>query len=647
VCGIAGIVRRERSDPVDAVELRAMTRALAHRGPDGEGLLVRRGVGLGHRRLAVIDPTARGAQPMKGEGDVWIVYNGEMYEHAVHRRELEARGRAFWSDCDTEVILALYESRGLSFLDDVKGQFAIAIWDEPRRRLVLARDRFGKKPLYWHLGPRGLAFASELRALVACSDVPREPDPRAILDYLTYHYVPDPESIYRSVSKLAPGQVLVWEAGAAPPTIRPYFRLDQGVDPDPPPLDEAALKLRATLERAVRRRLVADVPLGAFLSGGIDSSTVVALMAGLVREPVRTSSIGFDEESFCETKFAGEVARRFATDHDVEHVRPRATSIAPLIARHFGEPFADASAIPTYYLSRLARRRVTVALSGDGGDEAFAGYRKYAVSQVEAAVRRAIPYVARRALGAIGRAWPADARVPRPLRAPRVLRFLDDDDARAVFRANDCLGDELRATLPSGGLRDATSGWDPFIITRTPYEAAARAGLGPIGRWLAVDLATYLPGDILVKVDRMSMAHALEVRSPFLDEDVVAFAARCPESHRLSGGVGKRILREAVRELLPPSILGRRKMGFGVPLDGWFRGELRELGEDLLLGPVGRKRGLLEPRAVEALWAEHQSRRRDRGSVIWSLVMLELWFREVHEAARPSMEKASLIGTSP
>lgn len=630
MCGIAGIVRSDTRDRISRDVLRAMSQALHHRGPDSQGIVERPGTGLAHTRLAILDLSPRGAQPMKGQRNVWIVFNGEFYDYRARRAELEQRGRRFVSTCDTEVILALYEERGLDFVHAISGQFALAIWDEDRGRVVLARDRLGKKPLYWHHGRRGIEFASELRALVASPDVPRSIDARALADYLTYHYVPDPRSIYEGVEKLPAGHFLVWTPGDPRPTPRRYFTLDDGVV-EGRTFEESAEELRALLEQAVRRRLVADVPLGAFLSGGVDSSTVVGIMAGIREDPVRTCSIGFDEDDFCELPYARAVAQRFGTDHEEEVVRPSATEVAPVLARHFGEPFADASALPTYYLSRLARRRVTVALSGDGGDELFSGYRKYAIAQREAALRDALPRLANRTLGAIGASWPHDSRIPKVLRAPRVLRYLAMDGVQAVFRHQDCLGPELRPVLPGAALRESLGDYDPIEVTARPYEDAARRGRGPLGRWLAVDLATYLPGDILVKVDRMALAHALEVRSPFLDEDVLAFAAQLPEEHRLAGGVGKRVLKEAARDLLPREVVARRKMGFGVPLDAWFRGLLRAWGRELLEG-LGR-REVVSPRVVSALEEEHASGRRDRGAVLWSLVMLELWFREVHEAA--------------
>jgi asparagine synthase (glutamine-hydrolysing) len=634
MCGIAGIMRSDPAEPIDRAVLVAMAGAIRHRGPDSDGFLERPGVGLAHTRLAIQDLSPRGAQPMKGEGRVWIVFNGEFYDFRERRRELEAHGRIFVSDCDTEVILALYEERGLDFVQAISGQFAIAIWDEPRRRLVLARDRIGKKPLYWHHGPRGLAFASELGALTACPDVPRTIDPRALLDFLTYLYVPDPRSIYEGVSKLPPGHLAVWHPGEPAPSPRRYFTLDDTILPGRA-LEDTARELRSLVERAVRRRLVADVPLGAFLSGGVDSSTVVGVMAGVRPDPVRTASIGFDEDDFSELPFAREVARRFGTDHVEETVRPGASEAMPTLVQHLGEPFSDASALPTFYLSRLARRRVTVALSGDGGDELFSGYRKYAICQKEAALRERLPHGLARRLGALGHRWPADSRIPRLLRAPRVLRYLADDDAHMVFRHNDTLGEELRALLPTPGFREALGDHDPFTVTERPYREAEARGQGPLGRWLAVDLATYLPGDILVKVDRMAMAHSLEVRSPLLDEDVLAFAARLPESHRLEGGVGKRVLKRAAADLLPDAIVNRRKQGFGIPLDAWFRGGLRDWGSELLLSRRAVERGILDPGTVSALWEEHLSGRRDRGAVLWSLALLELWFREVHERDRP------------
>jgi asparagine synthase (glutamine-hydrolysing) len=617
MCGIAGVLSRR--GPADAAAVLAMTRRLAHRGPDGERVRVEGGAALGHRRLAIIDLSDAAAEPMCNEdGSVWLVFNGEIYNFRELRTELEGAHR-FRSRTDAEVLLHLYEERGDDAVSGLDGMFAFALWDSRRGRLLLGRDRAGKKPLYYHDGPELFAFASEVKGLLAHPAVPGERDHEAIPLYLTHGYVPCPGTFYRGIRALPPGHRLVATAeGVLGP--EPYWRasFQDGPACDE---DEAAARLRITLRRAVARRLVADVPLGAFLSGGIDSSAVVALMSELAGGRVRTFSIGFaDAPEYDETRHARLVAERFGTEHTEFLVEPRALELLDRLVFHHDGPFADSSAIPTFLLAELTRRSVTVALSGDGGDEVFAGYRRF----LAAVLAEKLPELARRGLAGVAGVIPEPEERRNPVRL--VKRFLESG-ARPL--AERYLG--WTSVFPEGAA--------PYLRPEHRPAAACERLLAPLrqrleapgstlSRLLSLNFETYLPDDLMVKVDRMSMAHGLEVRSPFLDTEVAELGMGLPDRLRLRFGRGKRLLRRALRGLLPPEILGRRKAGFGVPVGRWLRQGPPGFLEDRLLAAGSPVLEYLEPVAVAGLVRSHLARERDRGHEIWALLTLESWLRQ-------------------
>jgi asparagine synthase (glutamine-hydrolysing) len=617
MCGICGTLSRR--GPADAAAVAAMSRRLAHRGPDGQGVRSDGPVALGHRRLSIIDLSAAAAEPMSNEdGSLWLVFNGEIYNFRELRRELEPAHR-FKSQTDAEVLLHLYEERGDDAVMALEGMFAFALWDAGRGRLLLARDRAGKKPLYYHDGPGLFAFASEVKGLLAHPEVPGERDHEAIPLYLTHGYVPCPRTFYRGVRSLPPGHRLVATTAGIEGPAR-YWRAEFR---DGPPCDEdeAAERLRGALRKAVARRLVADVPVGAFLSGGIDSSAVVALMAEQASGRVRTFSIGFaGAPAYDETAHARAVARRFGAEHTEFVVEPRALELLDRLVLHHDGPFADSSAIPTFLLCELTRSSVTVALSGDGGDEVFAGYRRF----LAAVLAEKLPVVARRGMAGVAALLPEPAERRHPVRL--VKRFLESG-ARSL--AERYLG--FTAVFPDGAsgylrpeLRPAASPERLLAPMRERLDAPGSA----LSRLLSLNFETYLPDDLMVKVDRMSMAHALEVRSPFLDTEVVELGAALPDRLRLRFGRGKRLLRRALRGLLPPEVLGRRKAGFGVPVGAWLRNGPDSFLQDRLLAPSSPIREYLEPEPVADLVRTHLRRERDRGHEIWALLTLESWLRQ-------------------
>ena len=616
MCGIAGFLAADPADDgachLDAV--RAMNRALAHRGPDAEGARAWGPCALGHRRLSIIDLSPEAAQPLLNEdGSVAVVVNGEIYNFESLRAELIAKGHTFRSGSDSEVVVHLYEELGEDCVARLDGMFALALWDARRRRLLLARDRTGKKPLAYRVTPEGVAFASELHALVTALPFGRpEVDLDAIDAYLTLGYVPAPASAWRGVRKLPAGHYAVVEPGGDV-TPRRYWRLHR-TPVRTESHDELAAELRELLREAVRRRMVADVPLGAFLSGGVDSSTVVALMASLSPRPVKTFSIGFPHADDSELVHARAIAKRFGTDHHELVVSPDMTSLVESIVRHHGEPFADSSAVATDCLARMTRQHVTVALSGDGADEVFAGYKRYAPARLAHLHDRlpapAAALLRRAAAPAVGAVQPDYGRFARDAGEGEAARYLHlverfDDGARASLR-----GPALR-------------GADGRVRERCEAELAASDGAFPMARLLDVDFATYLTDDIHAKVDVASMAHALEVRGPFLDTAVVEFAARLP-MRSLFALRGKRILRDAMKGLVPDATLTRVKRGFALPLERWMRHDLRDMTRDLLLSPRARQRGVVDPAAVEALLRDGARADVDR---VWTLLLLEQWHR--------------------
>jgi asparagine synthase (glutamine-hydrolysing) len=619
MCGIAGVVDTGGA-PVSRAVLEAMTRVQAHRGPDGEGFFVDGAVGLGHRRLAIID-LLTGDQPMYNDDkSMAIVFVGEVYNFREIRRDLEAQGTRFRTSSDTEVILRAYELDGPSCVHRLRGMFAFAIVDLRARRLLLARDRAGIKPLVYAWDGRCLRFASEMKGLLADPAVARDVDPEALAEYFVYHYVPTPRAIFKSVRKLPPASILVLPLDRGEPQVSRYW--DLRLAPDETASEAAWIEgLRAHLTDAVESHMVADVPIGAFLSGGVDSSTVAALMARASSRPIRTFSIGFDEADFDELAFARDVARRYGTDHYEMVVKPSALEVLPRLAWQFDEPFADASAVPTYYVSKVTREHVTVALSGDGGDENFAGYRRYARAQALAERMDQGPgRLGRPLLRLLGRLMPIGMRgqaLASLLGAEPMERYL----CMVSAERERTLGRLLHPDLAAGARAAASA--EPFRRL-----AAASGARDYVSRLQYIDVHTYLPDDILTKVDRTSMLVSLECRVPLLDHKLMEFVATIPTALKLRAGVGKHILKQAMAPLLPPEILTRRKMGFGVPLGTWFRTELRDMTRDLLLSPRARQRGLVRPQAVEALLAAHDSGRRDHSPRLWALVCLELWSRE-------------------
>jgi len=619
MCGIAGIAD-VAGRVADEALLRAMTSVQAHRGPDGEAVVCRGSVGLGHRRLAIIDLNT-GDQPMANEdGSIWIVFNGEIYNFHELRCELEARGARFRTVSDTEVILKAYEADGPACVERLRGMFAFAILDERRRRLLLARDRAGIKPLVYAWDGRRLLFGSEIKAILQDPRVDRDLDQEALGDYLTYHYVPAPRTIFREVRKLPPASTLLLPLDGGEPVISEYWRLRFAPDPHVTE-SEWIERLRTHLADAVRSHMVSDVPIGAFLSGGVDSSTVVALMAQASATPIRTFSIGFDEADFDELRFARQVATRYGTEHYELVVKPSALEVLPKLVWHFDEPFADSSAIPTYYVSKITREHVTVALSGDGGDENFAGYRRYAravglherLDRGAAALLRPLFRAAASALpvGAPGQAYAGLLGAGPIERYRRLVAYQRRETLRRL------LSDDLAALARSAASADtfaqlvARSG-APDYITALQY----------------IDVHTYLPGDILTKVDLTSMAVSLESRVPLLDHRLMEFVATIPSSLKLKNGTGKYLLKRAMATSLPVEILTRRKMGFGVPLAAWFRGELRDMTRDVLLSPAARQRGFFRIAEVETLLRTHDAGRRDCSARLWALVCFELWMRQ-------------------
>ena len=622
MCGIAGLYHIETAKPVDPARVRAMLAPMGHRGPDGSGVWTAPGVGLGHLRLSIIDIEGS-PQPMHSDDEaVTISYNGEIYNFRELRAELEGRGHRFRTTGDTEVIVAAWRQWGADCLTRLNGMFAFAIHDAARGCLFLARDRLGVKPLHYaRLSDGSLGFASELKGLLAHPLLRREPLLTAVEDFLALGYVPDDTSIVAGVEKLAAGHFLLIERGkpAAAPTCwwRPDFsrrvRASEG---------ECAEQLLHLMRGAVRDRMVADVPLGAFLSGGVDSSSVVALMAEASGKAVKTCSIGFDEAALDETAYAREIARRFATDHRERLVAADDFTLIDRIADHFDEPFADASALPTFRVCELAREQVTVALSGDGADEALAGYRRHVFQHQEERVRGMIPAALRRSLlGPLARIWPQMDWAPRPLRARATLASLARDGAQGYAEAVGVTPPAMRARLFSGHAQTALG---DHVAEARYWQAMAEApAREPLDRAQYADLKIWLPGDILTKIDRMSMAVSLEAREPLLDYRLVEFSASLPAAMRVRGGQGKAIMKRAMEPYLPRDILYRPKMGFVTPVSTWFRGALAKEAHALQTSATLTRTGWFDMGEIGRIVVSHQSGRRDHGRLIWQLVMLE------------------------
>jgi asparagine synthase (glutamine-hydrolysing) len=629
MCGLVGIFDSRGGGEIDRRLLGRMNDLIRHRGPDGDGIFTAAGIGLGHRRLAIIDLSG-GAQPLFNEDrSIVVVFNGEIYNFPELHRELVACGHAFRTHCDTEAIVHAWEEWGEACVERFRGMFAFALWDSRTQTLFLARDRLGKKPLYYsELSDGTVVFGSELKSLLLHPRLPRQIDQTAVEDYFAYGYVPDPKTIYRAVHKLAPGHVLAWRRGERPRGPRAYWDLTFDAQA---PRDESAIceELVERLREAVKIRLVSEVPLGAFLSGGVDSSAVVSLMAGLSPEPVNTCSIAFGDPDFDESAYAAEVAARYRTNHHVNRVDPDSFDLVDRLATLYDEPFADSSAMPTYRVCELARKRVTVALSGDGGDEVFAGYRRYRWHMHEETIRGLVPLGLRRPLfGLLGAVYPKLDWAPRWMRAKATLQGMARDTAAGYFHSVSVLNDALRQRLYSPGFRRDLQGYHALEVLARHVRAAPADD--PLAQIQYADFKTYLPGDILVKVDRASMAHALEVRVPILDHLFVEWAARVPSSLKLRGAEGKYIFKKSLRSLVPHDILYRSKMGFAVPMAGWFRGPLRDRLRSALTSPALRDSAMFDIRYIDTMIDQHQSGVRDHSSPLWSLLMFESFLRQVH-----------------
>lgn len=631
MCGIAGLLYSDPSMVASPAHVRAMLHALRHRGPDSEGVWTSGPIGLGSRRLAVIDLSRRADQPVANEdGRVRVVFNGEIYNFETLRQDSTRRGHVFQTLGDTEALVHLYEDAGVDGLQRLSGMFAFALWDAGRRVLLLARDRLGKKPLYYYRDADVFLFASEPKAILQHPAAHTEVDTRALHHYMTYGYVPAPWSAFRGIHKLPPAHYLLLEDSGV--TVAPYWSLrytPKRTEPEPVLAEE----LLALLEQAVKQRLVSDVPLGALLSGGVDSSTVVALMRRFLTTRLRTFSIGFESGEYDELAYARLVARHFDTDHHELVVKPDAAAGLARLVWHYDQPFADSSALPTMALCEMARGCVTVALAGDGGDEIFAGYDRYRAVKL-AVWPDGLPAVVRRSLAAAASRLP-----PGPPKSPRerVRRFagaLALAGPRRYARWTTLFDEEERRRLYSDDFAEQVAHIDPLGLLDAAFDRSDASSV--VERAMHADVQLYLPDDLLVKIDIASMAYSLEVRSPLLDHHVVEFAATLPTSLKLRGFVQKYLLKRVMKGILPDTVLRRRKMGFAVPVDHWFRGELREMAYDVLLGDRARARGYFRPGVVRRYLDEHSAGTAHHHARLWALLVLELWHRMFVDQPAPA-----------
>ncbi len=618
MCGISGIFEFERRDEIPQEIVHRMNETIIHRGPDDEGIFCDKGVGFGFRRLSIID-LAGGHQPISNEdGRLWVMLNGEIYNYPELWRELEGKGHRFSTRSDTETIVHLYEEYGEDCFQKLRGMFAIALWDSEKRKLLLARDRVGKKPLFYAADSKRILFGSELKVLLAADGLSREIDREALSDYFSFGYIPSPKTIYRAARKVKPGHYLVASEGRVREVCYwdiSFAKVENRSE------DEWCELLRHQLCEATRVRLMSDVPLGAFLSGGVDSSSIVAMMSKLMRRPVTTCSIGFEEKEFNEAGYARQVAQIFKADHHEETVRPSALEILEKLVWHYDEPFADSSAIPTYYVSRVARRHVTVALGGDGGDESFAGYRRYMLDYNENRLRGHLPPALRSAVfGPLGRWYPALAWAPRVFRGKATFQSLSRTPLEGYFNSVSYFrpGEKNRLFTPE--FEKSLGGYDSMEVFSEHFNRADTDD--PLSRIQYLDIKTYLPDDILAKVDRASMAVSLEVRAPLLDHQLMETVAQIPSSLKLRGRSGKYIFKRAMASILPDDILHRRKQGFAIPLGRWFRQELREVTEKTLFGSTD---GILDSTFLKKIWDQHQRGRYDRSAHLWAVLMFRKW----------------------
>ncbi len=626
MCGIVGIFDLKEKREINRDLLSRMNESQHHRGPDEGNLHIEEGLGLGHRRLSIIDLSS-GQQPMiSNDRNTVLSYNGEVYNFLDLKKELEELGYQFKTHCDTEVILYAWQAWGETCVERFRGMFAFAIWDRNKQTLFLARDRLGVKPLYYaELTSGYFIFSSELKALKQHPDLPKIFDATAIEDYFGFGYIPDPKTIYKNVYKLEPGFCLTLTRGHPNYQPRQYWNL---CFTPRPPQDEPSTgeELIERLREAVKIRMVADVPLGAFLSGGVDSSAIVAMMAGLSKDPVNTCSISFGDPAYNESKFAAQVAERYHTQHRVEQVNADDFSLIDQLAGLYDEPYADSSALPTYRVCELAKKQVTVVLSGDGGDENLAGYRRYRWHKYEEQMRSWLPASIRKPVfGLLGQVYPKADWAPKLFRAKSTFESISRDSLEGYFHSVSSLSNELRNQLFSPQLKQELQGYHAIDVFKR--HAAKAPTDNPLSLVQYLDIKTYLPGDILTKVDRASMAHALEVRVPLLDHQLVEWMAGLAPDMKLNGRVGKYIFKKSLEAYLPDDILYRPKMGFAVPLDAWFKGPLKQKVRAALLGDTMTQCGLFNQLFIEHMINQHQSGLKDYSTPIWSLLMFEAFLR--------------------
>ena len=636
MCGITGLFDTRARRDFDRALLQRMNDSQAHRGPDGEGLHLEPGVGLGHRRLSIID-VATGQQPLYNEdGSVVVVYNGEIYNYQELIPELQALGHVFHTRSDTEVIVHAWEAWGERCVDRFRGMFAFALYDRNRETLFMARDRLGVKPLYYAVLPDGaLLFGSELKSLLVHPGLGREIDPCAVEEYFALGYVAEPRTIFTSTKKLPPGHRLTVRRGQPVPEPVEYWDVRFTLS-SPVTLAEACEELDRRLEESVRLRMISEVPLGAFLSGGVDSSAVVATMARISADPVNTCSISFDDPAFDETRFAQQVAERYRTHHFVDRVASDDFDLVDQLAGIYDEPYADSSAIPTYRVCQLARKHVTVALSGDGGDENFAGYRRYRMHLMEERMRSALPLGVRRPVfGLLGRVYPKADWAPRMFRAKTTFESLARTSVEAYLHSVSIIREPMRSQLFSAAFRGRLDG---YRVNDVFERHAARAGTDDaLALVQYLDLKTYLVGDINTKVDRASMAHSLEVREPLMDHPLVEWLASLPNALKVQGQEGKFLLKKAMEPHLPHEIMYRPKMGFSVPLARWFRGPLRRRVEESILGSTLESTGIFDVRMLRHLFQAHVAGTRDYSAPLWTVLMFDAFLRQSGITDSPSL----------
>ena len=621
MCGIAGF---SQFNQVKAKQqtLVEMGNAIFHRGPDAGGEYLDDDIALCHRRLSIIDLTDAGIQPMHSSDDKFVIaFNGEIYNFLALRSSLQAEGYIFKTHTDTEVILALYGKYGDKCLEHLNGMFAFALWDKEKKELFIARDRMGKKPLYYYFDNENIFFASELKALLTLPNMPKNIREDAVYDFFAYQYIPDPKTIFENIYKLEPGYFLTINANGI--NKKEYWDISFATTSQ-----NSEQKLKADLTEltnsCTKNRMISDVPLGAFLSGGVDSSGVVALMAKNSESPITTCSIGFDDEKFNEVDFARSVAEQYNTNHHEFTVHQNVKDELHKIVSYFDEPFADPSLVPTYFVSELAKQKVTVAVAGDGGDEVFAGYEKYSVDNIENKLREKFPSIVRKHI------FPSLAKLSGSIklkpfqRAKSLLTSLSVEPAMGFYITNSFITDEIWEDLVNDDMRQKLDGYHPSKITLDAYHKAD--GPDHLSKILYTDMKTYLPGGILVKVDRMSMANSLEVRAPILDYKLVEFAAQIPSKFKFNDGEKKYILKEIFKPFLTDDILYRKKMGFSVPLAEWLRGEIKDIAQDCLFN---RETGLvdyLKPEVMHNMWQQHQDKTIDYSAPLWSMLMFQMWW---------------------